>query len=101
MEDIESLCCSAPLIEETDLCSKCKEHTGASAVFTLSKEQVTEIYDCNFEPKTVIVGVNDSVHVRAHTVWSRFAKEMGFDVTTVEPIKGEPGVLQFSAEINN
>jgi hypothetical protein len=98
MEDVISLCCSAPFYEETDLCSKCLEHSGASAVFELTQEQVTEIHNCNFEPKLTIVGVNNTPQLRAQLVWIRFAREMGFVVDTVQPVGGRT-VHFFSAEV--
>ena len=97
--DIHSTCCTATIHEETDICSKCKEHCSSSALFTLTSEQITEIKDCNFEPSTVIVGVTDSPKLRAQAIWRRLSSEGKFKLETVEscPIEGQ---FAFTAELD-
>jgi len=54
--------------------------------YELTPKQVTEIKDCNFEPKMTIENYNNTPQLRANLVWVRIAKEMGFDLATIEPV---------------
>lgn len=96
--DVHSTCCTATILKETDICFACKEHCSASALFILTPEQVTEIKDCNFEPKQVIVGVTDTPELRAQSVWRRIAGEGKFKLETLEPCPIE-GTFAFTAEL--
>ncbi len=64
--------------------------------YELTPEQITEIQDCHFEPKMVIENYNHTPQLRANLTWAKFAKEMGFDLSTLKPVY-HPGKRIFTA----